>query len=125
MGQLTFSKLQFKQYKEIKDKFSESNGMIFLSDEDNVRLREVLILLEHMGYIRNLRINNTNAYDKLVDFDSFEEWHNDQQREERKLSAREWKIGRETTARPLLCCAIWCDPVKAGWVFWPCSCVGI
>lgn len=93
MGQLTFSKLQFKQYKEIKDKFSESNGMIFLSDEDNVRLREVLILLEHMGYIRNLRINNTNAYDKLVDFDSFEEWHNDQQREERKLSAREWKIG--------------------------------
>ena len=29
----------------------------------------------------------------MSNFDSFEEWHKDQMREERKISAREWKIG--------------------------------
>ena len=93
MGDNTFSKLQKKQYKEIKEKFSESKGIIQLSDEDNIRLREVLMFLELKGYICSLDINGTNAYRRMSNFDSFEEWHKDQMREERKISAREWKIG--------------------------------
>lgn len=93
MGQLTLSKLQYKQYKEIKDKFSASEGMIYLSDDDAVRLQEVLTLLEFKGYIREFQIDGTNAYRRMASFDSFDAWHKDQQREERKLSAREWKIG--------------------------------
>ena len=92
MGQLTLSRLQEKQYKEIKERFSESEGMIYLSDDDNVRLQEVLTLLEYKGYIREFQIDGTNAYRRMASFDSFEAWHKDQQREERKLSAREWKI---------------------------------
>ncbi len=93
MGDNTFSKLQKKQYKEIKEKFSKSKGIIQLSDDDNTRLREVLVLLEFKGYICSLDINGTNAYRRMSDFDSFEEWHKDRVREERRISAREWKIG--------------------------------
>ena len=67
--------------------------MIYLSDEDNVRLGEVLTLLEFKGYIRAFQIDGTNAYRRMVHFDSFEAWHKDKQREERKLSVREWRIG--------------------------------
>ena len=93
MGSITFSKLQKRQYKEIKDKFSASEGMIYLSDEDNVRLHDVLVILEVKGYIRNFEIDGTNAYRRMNSFDSFEEWHKDRAREERKISARDWKIG--------------------------------
>ena len=93
MGQLTLSKLQYEQYREIKRKFAESDGMIYLSDEDNIRLQEVLVLLEVKGYLRSIQIDGINAYRRMASFDSFEAWHKDRQREERKLSAREWKIG--------------------------------
>ena len=93
MGRVTLSKLQYKQYKEIKNKFSESEGMIYLSDDDNIRLQEVLALLELKGYLRAFQIDGTNAYRRMANFDSFEAWHKDRQREEQKLSAREWKIG--------------------------------
>ena len=93
MGAMTLSKLQKKQYEEIKHLFSESTGMIYLSDEDNVRLNEVLTLLEVKGYIRPFEIDGANAYRRMNPFDSFDEWHKDREKEERKLSSREWKIG--------------------------------
>ena len=93
MGRLTFSKLQHKQYEEIKEKFLASEGVINLSDEDDVRLQEVLAFLESKGYVRSLGVDGVNVYHKIVDFASFEVWHEDRKREERKLSAREWKIG--------------------------------
>lgn len=93
MGKITLSKLQKEQYKEIKKLFAESTGMIYLSDEDNVRLDDVLTLLELKGYIRSFEIDGANAYRRMNPFDSFEEWNKDREKEERKLSSREWKIG--------------------------------
>lgn len=92
MGELTFSKLQKKQYEEVKKLFSESDGCIELSDQDKARLFDVLLILEAKGYIREIRVDGANLYSKEVEFDSFDEWHKDREREERKLSAREWKI---------------------------------
>lgn len=92
MEQITLSKLQQKQYKEIKDKFSGSEKVVCFSDEDVARLQDILALLEIRGYILDLEINGTNAYCKQTSFDSFESWLKDQEREDRKLSAREWRI---------------------------------
>lgn len=92
MGNLTFSKLQKKQYNEIKNRFSETEGMIYLSDEDDIRMKEVLVFLEIKGYIRSFEIDGIKAYRRMSDFKSFDDWHKDQEREERKMSAREWKI---------------------------------
>lgn len=92
MGNLTLSSLQKKQYAEIKEKFVESD-MINLDDADAIRLKEVLFLLESLGYIQDMEIDNGNIYRRIGNFSDFEAWHKDQEREERKLSMREWKIG--------------------------------
>lgn len=92
MGKLAFSPLQKKQYQEIKKLFAESDGYINLSDEDNVRLNDVLLILAAKGYIYPMNVDGANMYSKEADFQYFEEWHKDQEREEKKLSVREWKI---------------------------------
>ena len=91
MGKLTLSKLQMKQYHEIKERFA-TEKRIGISDDEWVRLRDVLILLELKGYIRELEVANTNAFERIGNFEDFEAWHKDRVREERKLSRREWKI---------------------------------
>lgn len=91
MGNLTLSKLQKKQYAEIKEKFSESD-IINLNDTDAIRLREVLLLLESLGYIQDMEIDNGNIFRRMGNFSDFEAWHKDQEKEERQLSTREWKI---------------------------------
>lgn len=91
MGKLTLSKLQRQQYSEIKEAF-EAGKRIGFPDEEQVRLGDVLTLLETTGYIRKLDIDNTNAYERIGNFKDFEAWHKDRIREERKLSRREWKI---------------------------------
>ena len=93
MGNMTLSKLQMKQYEEIKQKFNETNkNSISITDEDDVRLKEVLTLLIQLGYIFDIELDNANIYMKKGDFKDFEKWHKDKVKEERKLSSREWKI---------------------------------
>ena len=92
MEQITLSKLQQKQYKEIKEKFSGSEKVVCFSDEEVARFQDVFFLLETRGYILDLEIDGANAYCKQMSFDSFETWLKDQEREDRKLSAREWRI---------------------------------
>jgi hypothetical protein len=92
MGQMTLSKLQTEQYKEIVEKFKKENP-ICLGREDCVRLGDVLTLLQKQGYIETLKIDNCYAFQKLVDFSHFDAWHKDREDEERKLNTREWKIG--------------------------------
>lgn len=92
MGKLSFSPLQKKQYQEIKKLFAESGSYINLSDDDNVRLNDVLLILAAKGYICPMNVDGANMYSKEADFQHFEEWHKDQEREEKKLSVREWKI---------------------------------
>ena len=91
MGNLTLSSLQKKQYAEIKEKFAESD-MINLDDTDAIRLKEVLFLLESLGYIQDMKIDNGNVYRRMGNFSDFEAWHKDRKKEERQLSTREWKI---------------------------------
>lgn len=92
MGKLTFSPLQKKQYQEIKKLFADSDGYINLSDEDHVRLNDVLLILAAKGYVCPMNVDGANIYSREADFQHFEEWHKDLEREEKKLSAREWKI---------------------------------
>ena len=92
MGNMTFSKLQKKQYKEIVKAF-DGKKTIMLDDKDYIRLRETLGILEVLGYIRSIDVDNTNMFQKVGDFSDFDEWHKDKEREERKMSAREWRIG--------------------------------
>ena len=92
MGTNTLSKLQKKQYKEIVRLFGEKST-ITLEDTDYVRLRETLGILEILGYIRDFGIDNTHAFRKIGSFSDFDKWHKDKEREERKVSFREWKIG--------------------------------
>jgi len=91
MGNMTLSKLQKEQYKEIVKAFANETT-IMIDDKNYARLYETLGILELLGYIRKIDINNTNAYMKIGDFSDFDNWHNDKVREERKLSVREWKI---------------------------------
>lgn len=91
MGKLTLSKLQMQQYIEIKEAF-EAGKIIGFPDDEQVRLGDVLSLLEVKGYIRKLEVANTNAFERIGNFKDFEAWHKDRVCEERKLSRREWKI---------------------------------
>ena len=92
MGQMTLSKLQKEQYKEIVKLFDDKT-IITLDDTDYIRMRETLGILEALGYIREIEVYNTNMFRKIGSFSDFDEWHKDREREERKLSSRDWKIG--------------------------------
>ena len=80
---MTFSKLQKKQYKEIVKAF-DGKKTIMLDDKDFIRMRETLGILEVLGYIRSIEVDNTNMFQKVGDFSDFDEWHKDKEREERK-----------------------------------------
>lgn len=88
---ITLTKRQYKQYQEIKAAF-EKQQIIGISDSDNVRLKEVLLLLEMLGYIKSIEIDNTNAYRLIGNFKDFKAWHKDMVREARKITKREWRI---------------------------------
>lgn len=91
MGEMTLSKLQKKQYKEIVERFGNER-FVNLEDEEAVRLGETLRILEVLGYISRMEINGGNAFVKIGRFEDFDEWHKDKEREERQLSRREWRI---------------------------------
>lgn len=68
------------------------NETIVLDDVEYVRLKEVLLYLQILGYIKPLDIDGGNVFVRVGNFSDFEKWHEDKVKEERKLSFREWKI---------------------------------
>lgn len=93
MATMVLSKLQASQYKEIKKRFEEDGkNMLILSTEDYVRLHDTLLILETLGYIQDMGVDNAYLFRKTGNFDDFEEWQKDRKREERRLSRREWRI---------------------------------
>ena len=91
MGASTLSKLQMEQYKEIVERFGNSNT-ITLVYPDAIRLDETLTILEQLGYIKRIETMDSLIIAKLGNFSDFDAWHKDRVREEKKLSGREWKI---------------------------------
>ena len=89
---MTLSKLQKKQYKELVQAFGD-NDIMMLDDKNYIRMRGILDILEFLGYVRNHEVDNTNMFQRIGNFSDFDEWHKDRVREERKMSAREWRIG--------------------------------
>lgn len=81
-----------KQYKMLKNFIGEDRDLK-LTDEDALRCQDVLLLLEERSYIHNMRVDGMNWYRKMVEWDGFEEWLNDQIKEEKSVSRREFIIG--------------------------------
>lgn len=92
MGTMTMSKLQKEQYKEIVDRFSGTET-IMLDYAEYARFKGILDLLEMLRYISCAEMSSYYFLKKFGDFEDFDRWHRDREREERKLSLREWKIG--------------------------------
>ena len=64
-----------------------------LTDEDALRYQDVLQLLEARGYLHDLEVDGVNWYRKMADLDGFEEWLNEEIRDSKRATRREWAIG--------------------------------
>lgn len=80
-----------KQYNELKALWGTEKSRT-LSDEEALRYQDVLELLQERGYIMNLRVDGTNLYTKRAEWDSFQDWLEQQIKTSRSLSRREWLI---------------------------------
>ena len=80
-----------KQYNELKALWGTKKSRN-LSDEEALRYQDVLELLQERGYIMNLRVDGTNLYTKRAEWDSFQDWLEQQIKTSRSLSRREWLI---------------------------------
>lgn len=81
-----------KQFKEITKLFGDKRNLQ-ISGSDALRYQDILSLLEERGYVNNLRADGANLYYKLEDFDGFEDWLNEEIKESKRVTRREWAIG--------------------------------
>ena len=81
-----------KQFKAVKALIGKERTFQ-LSDEDKLRYQDVLSLLEGRGYIHDFNVDNANLYRVMAEFDGFEEWLNDELKEAKRVTRREWIIG--------------------------------
>ena len=81
-----------KQLKAIKKLLGDKRDLQ-LSDADALRYQDILYLLEERGYLLNFDVNGANLYRKLEDFDSFEDWLNEEIKDAKRVTRREWAIG--------------------------------
>lgn len=81
-----------KQFKAVKALIGKERTFQ-LSDEDKLRYQDVLSLLEVRGYIHDFNVDNANLYRVMAEFDGFEEWLNDELKEAKRVTRREWIIG--------------------------------
>lgn len=81
-----------KQLKAIK-KLLGSERDLQLSDADALRYQDILFLLEQRGYLHDFQVDGANWYRKTDDFDGFEDWLNEEIKDEKRVTRREWAIG--------------------------------
>lgn len=81
-----------KQLKAIK-KLLGNERDLQLSDADALRYQDILYLLEDRGYLHDFKADGVNWYRKMEDFDGFEDWLNDEIRDAKRATRREWAIG--------------------------------
>ena len=81
-----------KQFEKLKMTIDEDSNLK-LTDEEVLRYQDILKLLEERGYIHNMNVDGINWYRKIVEWDGFGEWLNEQIKESQKVTRREWIIG--------------------------------
>lgn len=81
-----------KQLKAIKKLLGDGRNLQ-LSDADALRYQDILYLLEERGYLRDFQVDGANLYRKLEEFDGFEDWLNEEIKDAKRVTRREWAIG--------------------------------
>ena len=81
-----------KQLKAIKKLLGDGRDLQ-LSDADALRYQDILFLLEQRGYLHDFQVDGANWYCKTDDFDGFEDWLNEEIKDEKRVTRREWAIG--------------------------------
>ena len=81
-----------KQLKAVKELLGNQRDLK-LSDEDALRYQDVLLLLEDRGYIHDFNVDGVNWYRIRVDLNGFEDWLNEEIKESKRITRREWIIG--------------------------------
>ena len=77
---VTLSAREKKQWEEIKT-LAQNDDCLCLDDADAVRMKKVLDLLQEQGYIKNLDVDGTNMFLVLGNFQDFDEWLKDEEKE--------------------------------------------
>lgn len=81
-----------KQLKAIEKLLGDGRNLQ-LSDADALRYQDILYLLEERGYLHDFQVDGANLYRKMEDFDGFEDWLNEEIKDEKRVTRREWAIG--------------------------------
>lgn len=81
-----------KQLKGIRKLLGDGRDL-HLSDADALRYQDILYLLEERGYLYDFQVDGANLYRKMEDFDGFEDWLNEEIKEAKRATRREWAIG--------------------------------
>lgn len=88
---VTLSAREKKQWEEIKT-LAQNDDCLCLDDADAIRMKKVLDLLQAQGYIKKLEIDGTNMFLILGNFQDFDDWLTDQEKQSKLLNLREWAI---------------------------------
>ena len=81
-----------KQLKAVKQLLGDGRDLQ-LSDADALRYQDILYLLEERGYLHDFKVDGANLNRKMEDFDGFEDWLNEEIRDAKRVTRREWAIG--------------------------------
>ena len=81
-----------KQLKAVKELLGNQRDLK-LSDEDALCYQDVLLLLEDREYIHDFNVDGVNWYRVMVDLNGFEDWLNEEIKESKRITRREWIIG--------------------------------
>ena len=81
-----------KQLKAIKKLLGDGRDL-HLTDADALRYQDILYLLEDRGYLHDFKVDGANLYRKIEDFDGFEDWLNEEIKDTKRATRREWAIG--------------------------------
>lgn len=80
-----------KQFKEVKALFGD-NKHISIDPSDSIRLQDIFSLMIERKYVTKRCYDNKIHYQLNVPLVDFENWFKAEEKKEKKLSRREWKI---------------------------------
>ena len=80
-----------EQYNDLV-KTINSQTMFSLTADEELRFQDAIGLLEERGYLGRAELEHITVYKTLGSLDDFGKWLNNQVKEEKRLSRREWKI---------------------------------